>query len=77
MMPSRNKPHWRRLIWALGQEAHDLHGFGSLTVKITFVDGLPVQMDTLERRCTRRLDRNCKPATTAARGTQTGADVVS
>jgi hypothetical protein len=49
--------HWRRLRQALTVDAQDIGGYGYVTVKIAFEDGLPVQVDTLERQARRRLDR--------------------
>ena len=49
--------HWRRLRQSLTVDAQDIGGYGYVTVKIAFEDGLPVQIDTLERQPRRRLDR--------------------
>ena len=58
MSDRRGGDHWRRLKQSLGVDAQDIHGYGYVTVKIIFVDWLPMQIDTLERVCTRRLDRD-------------------
>ncbi len=60
--------HWRRLMRAIGLEAHQVGGFGEVTVAITFSDGVPHQMRVVERRPTYRLDRGSAPIAVAGEG---------
>ena len=49
--------HFDNLEAAVRAYGQQVGGFGSVTVRITFNEGLPIQLDVLERQERCRLDR--------------------
>jgi hypothetical protein len=60
---SREKQHWDDLVEALQREAESVCGYGDVVIRVSYYDGLPTQVDVLERRSCYRLGKTRPPLT--------------
>jgi hypothetical protein len=65
--------HWQDLLAALQREAGTVFGFGNVTFRVVYFEGVPTQVDVLERRACHRLGRGQASLTAERRSRPHGA----
>jgi hypothetical protein len=61
----RDQQYWDDLVEALRMEGDSVCGYGDVLVRVAYHEGLPTQVDVLERRPRYRLGKGRPPLTGA------------